>query len=81
MMEILFELVLEGCAAWMQDAKHPVRCFCYKQETARHFCLAVYCYPCYASSCAMMRPISVPITEAIIRPRVQPLESPKQCRP
>ncbi len=30
---------------------------------------------------ARMRPISTPITLAIIRPRVQPLESPRQCSP
>ena len=28
-----------------------------------------------------LRPIMTPITEAIINPRVQPLESPRQCRP
>ena len=32
-------------------------------------------------SSAMRRPMSTPITEAIIRPRVQPLESPRQCKP
>ena len=30
---------------------------------------------------ASLRPMSTPMTEAIIRPRVQPEESPKQCRP
>ena len=34
--------------------------------------------PCFSIS---LRPISTPITDAIIRPRVQPEESPKQCRP
>ena len=28
-----------------------------------------------------LRPISTPMTDAIIRPRVQPEESPRQCRP
>ena len=30
---------------------------------------------------ASLRPMSTPMTEAIISPRVQPEESPKQCRP
>ena len=34
--------------------------------------------PCFSIS---LRPISTPITDAIIRPRVQPEESPRQCRP
>ena len=34
--------------------------------------------PCFSSS---LRPISTPITDAIINPRVQPEESPRQCRP
>ena len=34
--------------------------------------------PCFSSS---LRPIRTPMTEAIIRPRVQPEESPRQCRP
>ena len=32
-------------------------------------------------SLAITRPMSTPITEAIIRPRVQPLESPRQWSP
>lgn len=35
---------------------------------------------CYSSS-ASLRPISTPIADAIIKPRVQPEESPRQCRP
>ena len=34
--------------------------------------------PCFSIS---LRPISTPITDAIIKPRVQPEESPRQCRP
>ena len=30
---------------------------------------------------AIFRPIKTPMAEAIIKPRVQPLESPRQCRP
>ena len=30
---------------------------------------------------ASLRPMSTPMTEAIISPRVQPEESPRQCRP
>lgn len=35
----------------------------------------------FALSSAIVRAISTPITDAIIRPRVQPLLSPRQCRP
>ena len=39
---------------------------------------AVFQQPSFSAS---LRPMSTPMTEAIIRPRVQPEESPRQCRP
>ena len=35
----------------------------------------------HPSFSASFRPMSTPMTDAIIRPRVQPEESPRQCRP
>ena len=52
----------------------------YKGEDTRSL-LFVCNYAFFCSSSTRIRPMITPITDAIISPLVQPLESPRQCRP
>ena len=61
----------------------PVRLLGKKTRRRKFFSASCYNFKFYAccSSSIMVLPMRTPITDAIIRPLVQPLESPKQWRP